>query len=167
LRKRHPGRGANANALALVPEIDQEEGPPFDFSILRLSLKDDASKNLDLDISSVMDCCYSAIRGRGSTAAARVELMAATSLMKSAMQGMMATRLLNFGATFKKLLATGEKFTRTDIVTEINSHPKQVQYWHIFVLQEGWELPITFCSADSETPYHLPLWPELLFSHFT
>ena len=46
------------NALALVPEIDQEEGPTFDFSILRLSLKDDASKNLDLDISFVMDCCY-------------------------------------------------------------------------------------------------------------
>jgi hypothetical protein len=86
-------------------------------------------KDAIIDILFVMDCCHSAIAGRGGKVGARVELMAATSpngISNSRKDGYTFTQY--FCDPFRKLLNIGEKFTCADIMSEINAHPKQDQY---------------------------------------
>jgi hypothetical protein len=94
--------------------------------MLKALIKDDASKTLGLDILFVMDCCHSAIAGRGGKVGARVELTAATSPNGISKDGYTFTQY--FCDPFRKLLNIGEKFTCADIMSEINAHPKQDQY---------------------------------------
>jgi len=52
---------------------------------------------------------------------------------------------------FDKLSAGGDPFTCYDIINEVNSGLKIEQYGRRFVLQEGWDLPITFRSPKDQT----------------
>jgi len=49
---------------------------------------------------------------------------------------------------FRKLAAERE-FTSFDLMNEINAGPRVDQFGRVFVLQEGWDLPITFRPQTS------------------
>jgi hypothetical protein len=52
---------------------------------------------------------------------------------------------------FDKLSAGGDPFTCYDIINKVNSGLKIEQYGRLFVLQEGWDLPITFRSPKDQS----------------
>jgi len=150
----HAVPGSTTRDLTLVPKIGQEkdEGPTFDFSLVKAMLKGDAAVNSGLDVLFVMDCCCAAIGGRGGTVGARVELMAATSpggISNARVDGDTFTQ--DWCKAFDKLSAGGDPFTCYDIINEVNSGLKIEQYGRLFVLQEGWDLPITFRSPKGQT----------------
>jgi hypothetical protein len=98
-----------------------------------------------------MDCCCSAIGGRGGTLGNRVEFMAATAPagISSREDGETFTQYLC--KSFEKL-STRKQFTCFDLMDEINVGPEREQYGRVFVLQEGWNLSITFRPKTSLIP---------------
>jgi hypothetical protein len=105
-----------------------------------------------------MDCCCAGISGRGGKAkGARVELMAATArkgISNSREDGWTFTR--HWCQPFTKLLDLGKSFTCDDIIKDINPDPELEQFPSMFVLREGWDLPITFRLHPAPIELTLP-----------
>jgi hypothetical protein len=144
--------------LLITPYIADEEdsdsvSPDLNMTFIKDALKALASKSEGLDILIVLDCCYSAIAGRGSgPKGERVELMAATSaggLSNSRVDG--DTFTMHWCKAFNKFLEAGKPFTCADIEFDVNSNRDLVQYPASFVLREGWGVPITFGALPTST----------------
>jgi hypothetical protein len=142
------GFGEGASNLIFTSKASHEtpDGLHFSFTLIRDALKLIASTSEGLDILMVLDCCCAAIAGRGNQIIGeRVELMAATSdggLSNQRVDG--PTFTMNWCAAFDKFFDAGKPFSCDEIVEEVNSTINLEQYSAIFVVREGWGIPITF-----------------------
>lgn len=156
----HAVPSKKSDDLLITPYIgdedDSESDPPkpdLNMTWIRNGLKELAEKSQGLDILIVLDCCYSAIAGRGSGyKGERVELMAATSaggISNSRKDG--HTYTMYWCEAFNRLLEAGKPFHCEDINSDINSNRKLVQYPATFLLREGWGVPITFGALPNSS----------------
>lgn len=136
----------------ITPKIGQKpgQGPELDLSRLKNELKAEASCQ-DLDVLFVVDTRFTpiSVSGWGSMAkGARIESVAG-----AARKGVTASDGRTFTehwcAAFNKLLDAGKSFTSEDIIKNINSDSELEQFPSLFVLLEGWDLPITFSLHPS------------------
>jgi hypothetical protein len=91
-------------------------------------------------------------RGRDGTLGGRVEFMAATApagISNSREDGDTFTQ--DLCKSFEKL-STKKQFICFDLMDDINAGPEREQYGRVFVLQEGWNLSITFRPKTSLLP---------------
>ncbi|KIL66092.1 hypothetical protein M378DRAFT_430054 [Amanita muscaria Koide BX008] len=157
----HAIAGSTSNNLIITPKIGQElgKGPEINMSHIKDGLNDTVSKSLGLDVLLVMDSCCAAIAGRGGKVkGARVELMAATArkgISNSGKDGRTFTQ--HWCEAFTKLLEIGKPFTCDDIIKDITPRDSELeQFPSMFVLREGWDLPITFCLHPGPIESTLP-----------
>jgi hypothetical protein len=137
----------NATELLITPKISEEEiGRHLNMTLIRDSLKELAATSDGLDVLFLLDCCCSAIAGRGNVSLGqRVELMAATSpkgLSNSRQDGQTFTE--RWCQVFDDFLALSQPFDCNQIRDAINTSRDLEQFPAIFVLREGWGVPITF-----------------------
>ncbi|KAN0081968.1 hypothetical protein V8E54_003266 [Elaphomyces granulatus] len=144
----HVVRGCTSNRLELTPRIGQEE-ETLDFSSIKNMITERALKTSGWDVLFIMDCCCSATGGRDGRLGSRVEFMAPAGISNSRMDGDTFTQ--DLCKSFEKL-STKKQFTCFDLMEEINAGPERKQYGRVFVLQEGWNLPITFRPKTSLLP---------------
>ena len=142
----YAGHGIAGTAF-ITPKIGQklDEGPEIDLSRLKDLLKAEASFQ-GLDVLFVVDSRFTPIEvnGWGSMAkGARVESVAGTA-RKGVTNSDGRTFTEHWCAAFNKLLDTGKSFTSQDIIRNINSDSELEEFPSLFVLLEGWDLPITF-----------------------
>ncbi|KAF8348863.1 hypothetical protein F5887DRAFT_539027 [Amanita rubescens] len=157
----HAIAGSTPDSLIITPKTGQElgDGPEMDISLIKNSLKDLASNSSGLDVLLVIDSRCAAIAGQGGkTKGARVELVAATArkgISNSREDGRTFTQ--HWCEAFTRLLEMGEPFTCDDIVKGITPDSKLGQFPAMFVLREGWDLPITFRPHPSPIASTLPV----------
>jgi hypothetical protein len=156
----HGIAGGTADTLMITPSTGQDlgVGPEMNMSLLKGFLKDLASRCLGLDVLLVMDSCC-AIAGQGERVAegTRVEFMAVTApkgLSNRRMDG--HTFTMHWCEAFTRLMDIGEPFTCDDLITDIKSHTELEQFPSLFLLHEGWDLPITFRLRPGPTESTLP-----------
>ena len=155
-----------AHTGVLVPTIDQKRGtgPEIDLSRLSNDLKAEASTQTWLDVLFIVDSCYPSNSMQGVKAkGARVEFIVAsmwTTNSRMASDGRSFTQ--HWCAAFNKLLDTGRPFVSEDIKNNINSDPYLKPFPSLFVLREGWDLPITFSSNNNAIEPSLPSFPMVV-----
>ena len=149
----HAISAAPSNELVITPRVD---GLRMSMTYLRDGLKHLAEDTEGLDVLILLDCCCAAIAGRGNVVGgSRVELMAATSPngisnLREDIPGRTFTE--HWCEAFEKLLAVRKPFNCDDIRNTINSYHDLEQYPAIFIVWEGWGLPVTFrASPDAVT----------------
>lgn len=152
----HAIAGSTTDTLMVTPRIDQNlgGGPQLNITYVKDVLKEMAAKGKGLDVLLVLDSCHAAISGRGpkATKGARVELMAATApggISNSRKDGRTFTEY--WCSAFSKLLEGGAPFTCEDLCRDINSVGQLEQFPAIYVLREGWDVPITFRVHPGQT----------------
>ena len=140
----------------ITPEVEVVEnengeqvrviGKQVNMTVVVEGLKDLASRSPGLDILFVLDCCCSAIIGRGRlTKGERVEFMAATGAKGLANQradGYTFTE--HWCRAFDHFMELGQPFDCQEIRDFINKDRDLEQFPAVFVLREGWGVPITF-----------------------
>jgi len=123
-------------------------------------LKGVASSQAGLDVLFVVDsCCSPVSQGPMPAKGARVEFVAASTRQdptnsRTASDGRTFTQ--HWCAAFNKLLDTGKPFVSEDINRTIDSDSRLKQFPSLFVLREGWDLPITFSSHNNAIESSLP-----------
>ncbi|KAF8224179.1 hypothetical protein L208DRAFT_1312872 [Tricholoma matsutake] len=156
----HTITGSTPDSLVIIPKIGQElgGGPEVDMSSLKDLLKDMGSKSLGLDVLLMIDSCCAGIAGWGGKAkGARVEVMAATACKGiSNLRRDGWTFMQHWCEAFSRHLEMGKPFTCDDIVKDITPNPELEQIPSMFVLCEGWNLPITFHPHPSPITSTLP-----------
>jgi len=152
----YAGHGApsnNASHLIITSTICNEPlatAPHLNMSYIKESLRELASTTSGLDILLILDCCCAATAGRGATqiVGERLELMAATSsrgLSNSRLDGITFTQ--SWCVAFETLFNRGKSFTCDDIHLCITKEQELEQFPGLFVLREGWKVPISFHSS--------------------
>ena len=115
-------------------------------SHIKDELKDMALRSLGLDVLFVMVSCCAAITGWGGRVkSARMELIAATAhkgISNSREDGQPFRQ--HWCEAFIKLLEVRTPLTCGNIIKEIIPNSELEQFPSMFVLCEGWDLPITF-----------------------
>ena len=156
----HAVADSTPDSLVITPTIGQKlgDGPEMNFSFMKHGLKDMCLKSLGLDVLLVVDSCCAAIAGRGRNAkGTRVELMAATArkgISNSRKDGRTFTQ--HWCEAFTRRLEMGKPFTCADIVKDIIPDSELEKFPSMFVLREGWDLPITFSPHPSPIASTLP-----------
>jgi Caspase domain len=152
----HAISDCNSEQLLITPTISTEEadGSFINMTLIKDTLKDLASTSRGLDILILLDCCCSAIAGRGKAILGeRVELMAATSpsgMSNSRLDGNTFTE--HWCNAFDTFLGLKQPFNCNQIRDHINTNRDLAQYPAIFVLRDGrWDIPITFRALPSST----------------
>jgi hypothetical protein len=144
----HAIAGCTPDSLIIVPSIGQDlgNGPQIDMSLIKEELKTMSLQSSGLDVLLMINSSCAAIAGQGKKAkGVRVELMATTAckgISNSREDGQTFTQ--HWCEAFTKLLEIGEPFTCNDIIKVITPNPELEQFPSMFVLHEGWDLPITF-----------------------
>jgi hypothetical protein len=146
----------------LAPKSDQKwgTGPQIDPSRLIKDLKAEASTQLGLDVLFILDSCCVSRNVEGPLAkGARVEWVAASSHAsltnaRTASDGQNFTQY--WCAAFNRLLDTGKPFVFEDIKNTINPDSWVRPFPGMFVVREGWDLPITFSAHNNTIESSLP-----------
>ena len=145
---------STSDSLIITPKFGQKRDydynePQFDVHDFKIDLKSICSQSPGMDVLLVMDCYYCAVSGISkNVSGARVEFMAATASMdvrvSNPRQDGRRTFTQHWSEAFTKLLEIGRPFTCDDIIKNISSG-------NLFLLHEGWDLPITFCGSTTST----------------
>ena len=148
----HAIASSTADNLLITARISEDtDGQHINMTLIRDALKSSASTCKGLDILLVLDCCCSAIAGQGRwSLGERVELMAATSpsgISNSRKAGQTFTQ--HWCQALDKFLRLGQPFDCNQIKEEVNTNRDLEQYPAVFVLREGWGVPITFRALPS------------------
>jgi hypothetical protein len=153
--------GHSISSTFLTPKGDQKwgTGPQIDPSRLIKDLKAEASTQLGLDVLFILDSCCQHCNVEGPKAKGRVEWVAATGYTNLA-NARTASDGRNFTqywcAAFNRLLDTGKPFVFEDIMTTINPDAYVRPFPGMFVVREGWDIPITFSAHNNTIESSLP-----------
>jgi hypothetical protein len=153
--------GHSISGALLTPKGDQKwgTGPQIDPSRLIKDLKAEASTQLGLDVLFILDSCCQNRNVEGPKAKGRVEWVAASGYTNLA-KARMASDGRNFTqywcAAINRLLDTGKPFTFEDIKSTINPDSWVRPFPSLFVLREGWDMPITFSAHNNTIESSLP-----------
>ena len=148
----YAGHGeGNSNSL----ELSDLKNPKasLNFGIIKKYLMETARDIAFFDVLMVMDCCCSALGGRGAqTSGGRVEFVAATTetgTANAAVHGQTFTHA--WCSAFSELLEHEERsiFTVTDVIDVVNKDREVAQFPKLFVLHEGSQLPIRFVKTSA------------------
>ena len=161
--------GHSIAGTLFTPKSDQKfgTGPEINPSRLSKDLKAEASSQAGLDILFILDtsCSSNSIQGVKAKGA-RVEFVVGgprkdLNNPRTALDG--GTFTQHWCAAFNKLLDTRNPFVSEDINKIFN--PDSGYYsrkFSLFVLREGWDLPITFSSYNNTIEPSLPSDPTVI-----
>ncbi|KAI9135841.1 hypothetical protein BKA69DRAFT_371291 [Paraphysoderma sedebokerense] len=147
----HATEGCTSANLVLTPKAGQARdiGPEIEFSTIKDALKYKAKHGLD--VLFIMDCCCASIEGRDWViTGGRVEFVAATAgngIRNSRQDETTLTQQWCYA--FDKLKATGKPFTCDKVTQSITNDTNLQQFSRLFILREGWDMPITFNAQES------------------
>lgn len=150
----HAEAGSTSEALVLVRHAG--DGDPdskasadvsdvLPFNLIKQIIKTSSSGINGFDLLYVMDCCCSALGGRGPKQLSRVEFVAATTAMGISNARSDGTTLTQMWCKqFSSLVNNKVPFTAKQIVVNLQDEPTSDGFPAIFLIEEGRGAPILF-----------------------
>jgi hypothetical protein len=148
----HATTNSTSNDLILTEidpatQVDElDENNKEHFTPIKQILIKAASKNPNMDVLMIMDCCCAAVGGRGgSQRSGRVEFVAATTqpgVANTRVDGQTFTHA--WSAAFKTLFDQDQEFTTCQIIDIVNTDTMLARFPLLYVKHECAGIPITF-----------------------